>query len=132
MKPRILLIDDDRAVLRALEIIFLDLGYDVQTAHDGEKGLQHFCADQPDIVVTDILMPNKEGIETIIQMRRLRADAKIIAMSGGGPMDKRPLLAMAAKLGADRVLLKPFDPEQIAELVQSLHAPGYPHPAGGV
>lgn len=130
MRPRILLIDDDPSVLRTLEIILLDLGYEVQTAQDGERGLRQFRASRPDLVVTDILMPNKEGIETIIEMRRLRAEAKIIAMSGGGPINKQNLLTMAAKLGADRILPKPLDRDQFAELVESLVGPGSPHLAG--
>ncbi len=122
MRPTILLIDDDPGVLRTIEIILIDLGYRVRTAADGEKGLLLFRADPPDIVITDIIMPGKEGIKTMIEMRRLRPTVRIIAMSGGGPSLKFDLLAMAAKLGADRVLPKPFDGDQLATLVESLVA----------
>jgi DNA-binding NtrC family response regulator len=117
MKERILLIDDDIAVLRTLEIILTDLDYDIVTAKDGVEGLKTFYATHPDLVITDLIMPEKEGIETIIEMRRERPEVKIIAISGGGRMHNTDFLGLAASLGANAVLPKPFDPTQLAETI---------------
>jgi DNA-binding response OmpR family regulator len=117
MRARILLIDDDIAVLRTLEIILSDLGYDIVTARDGNEGLRAFHRTHPDLVITDLIMPEKEGLETIIEMRRERAEVKIIAISGGGRVHNTNFLEMAASLGANAVLPKPFDPSELAEKI---------------
>jgi DNA-binding response OmpR family regulator len=114
MREIILLIDDDIAVLRTLEIILSDLGYDTATAKDGIEGLRAFHKIHPDLVITDLIMPEKEGLETIIEMRRERPEVKIIAISGGGRIQNTNFLEMAASLGADAVLAKPFEPAQLA------------------
>jgi DNA-binding response OmpR family regulator len=114
MRERILLIDDDIAVLRTLEIILSDLGYDIVTAKDGIEGLRAFRKIRPDLVITDLIMPEKEGLETIIEMRRERPEVKIIAISGGGRLHNTNFLEIAASLGADAVLAKPFEPAQLA------------------
>jgi two-component system, chemotaxis family, chemotaxis protein CheY len=114
VKEKILLIDDDIAVLRTLEIILTDLGYDIVTAKNGLEGLDNFHKTHPDLVITDLIMPEKEGIQTIIEMRRERPEVKIIAISGGGRMQNANFLGLAASLGANAVLSKPFDPAQLA------------------
>ena len=117
MNAKVLLIDDDQGALRTIEILLARLGHTVRTASDGREGLKLFNADPPDLVLTDIIMPDMEGIETIIEMRRARPGAKIIAMSGGGPMTKKSLLSMALKLGADAALAKPFDGDDLADAI---------------
>ena len=117
MNARILLIEDDPDALLAIEILLSQLGYQVETARNGREGLKMFRASAPDLVLTDIIMPEVEGIETIIAMRQLRPDAKIVAMSGGGPMNRESLLDMTVKLGATDSLAKPFDDDQLAQVV---------------
>ena len=117
MTARILLIEDDPDALLAIEILLSHLGYKVETARNGREGLKMFRANAPDLVLTDIIMPEVEGIETIIAMRQLRPDAKIVAMSGGGPMNRESLLDMTVKLGATDSLAKPFDDDQLAQVV---------------
>lgn len=117
MNARILLIEDDPNALLAIEILLSHLGYTVETARNGREGLKKFRANAPDLVLTDIIMPEVEGIETIIAMRQLRPDAKIVAMSGGGPMNRESLLDMTVKLGATDSLAKPFDDDQLALVV---------------
>ena len=117
MNARILLIEDDPDALLAIEILLSHLGYKVETARNGREGLRKFRANAPDLVLTDIIMPEVEGIETIIAMRQLRPDAKIVAMSGGGPMNRESLLDMTVKLGATDSLAKPFDDDQLAQVV---------------
>jgi DNA-binding response OmpR family regulator len=118
VKERILLIDDDIAVLRTLEIILSDLGYDIVTAKDGMEGLRAFHKTHPDLVITDLIMPEKEGLETIIEMRRERPEVKIIAISGGGRVHNTNFLEMATSLGANAVLPKPFDPSELDEKIK--------------
>jgi DNA-binding response OmpR family regulator len=112
-KPKILVIDDDDLV-RATIVAMLDRAdVEVSEASDGDVGMRLFEEDWHDVVITDILMPNREGIETIRDLRRSQRDVKIIAISGGGNIDKMQLLDMAQKFGADRVLPKPFTPRQV-------------------
>jgi DNA-binding response OmpR family regulator len=116
----ILLIDDDAAVLRTLEIVLGDRGYDVITAKDGVEGLRLFQKHHPDLVITDLVMPEMEGIETIIEMRRERPDTKIIAISGGGRTHNGRFLKMAASFGAVAVLPKPFMPDELAAKIEEV------------
>jgi two-component system chemotaxis response regulator CheY len=118
MTARILLIEDDPDALLAIEILLSHLGYKVETARNGREGLKMFRANAPDLVLTDIIMPEVEGIETIIAMRQLRPDTKIVAMSGGGPMNRESLLDMTVKLGATESLAKPFDDDQLAQVIE--------------
>jgi len=104
----ILIIDDDEGMLRRLGEAFAGAAFDVHTASDGEIGLRRFNAVGPDVVLIDILMPTREGLETIVAMRRERRGTKIIAMSGGGLIGPYDCLSLARHLGADATLLKPF------------------------
>lgn len=119
---RILLIDDDETVRYALKQVLERAGHQVEEATDGHVGVEKFSVHQPDLVITDIIMPNQEGIETIIKLRRLAPDVMIIAMSGGGRTGNRDFLAMAEKLGATKVMAKPFRPKELVEAVEALLA----------
>jgi DNA-binding response OmpR family regulator len=118
----ILVIDDDRAVLHSLAAVLEAEGFNVLMADDGIAGMRVFHQRRPDIVVTDIIMPNQEGIETIVQMRRSRPDMKIIAMSGGGRIGNMDFLSIAQGLGANTTLAKPFDPDELTAAVHDLLA----------
>jgi DNA-binding response OmpR family regulator len=117
---KILLIDDDYSVRYTLARILRGNGYEVVTAADGEQGMKVFRGAVPDLVITDIIMPNREGIETIRLMRRERAGAKIIAISGGGLIGSLDVLEIAQKLGADEVIHKPFDAAELLSRVRKL------------
>src|SRR5688572_20817471 len=104
---KILVIDDDNLMRYMLERILRSNGYEVVTAADGARGMAVFRSATPDLVITDILMPEQEGIETIRMMRRERPDAKIMAISGGTQLGDFDILSMAGKLGADDVMNKP-------------------------
>jgi DNA-binding response OmpR family regulator len=119
----VLIIDDDPEMLRLLETGFTRVGYDVSTAKDGLRGMQLFLSQAPNVVVTDILMPTQEGIETIIGMKRARPEVRIVAMSGGGRMRGEEVLKIAGHLGADRVITKPFRLAEIIGLVDALIDP---------
>jgi CheY-like chemotaxis protein len=117
---RILLIDDDATVRYALKQVLERAGHQVDEASDGLIGIEKCTAARPDVVVTDIIMPNQEGIETIIKLKRLAPEVAIIAMSGGGRTGNRDFLAMAEKLGAAKVMAKPFRPKELVEAVAAL------------
>jgi CheY-like chemotaxis protein len=108
---KILVIDDDVVVRETITEILLDVGYQVVSAEDGRRGLRIFRSERPDLVITDIIMPEKEGIQTIMEMRAERPDAKIIAISGGGRIGNTDFLKIARQIGAADVIAKPFDPD---------------------
>jgi len=120
-KIRILVIDDDDLVRETMKLGLESAHYQVSEANDGAVGLQIAFQDEFDLVITDILMPNKEGIETIQELRRARPALKIIAISGG---DRRggSFLEIAEKLGANKTLRKPFRPQELLRCVQDLLA----------
>lgn len=118
--PTVLIVDDDLELLRQLREAFLRAGFQVSLAVDGRQGLVRFKAEAPDVVVTDIIMPTREGVETILAMKKHRADAKIIAISGGWRVGPDAFLTLARHVGADRVLPKPFRPSQLVELARQV------------
>lgn len=102
----VLVIDDDPDIVESLAMMLEDHGFRVLTANDGVRGLEVFREQKPAAVLTDILMPEQDGIGAIIEMRRERPEIKIIAISGAGRMGKTDPLAMARKLGADATFEK--------------------------
>ncbi|MEX0693776.1 MAG: response regulator [Rhodospirillales bacterium] len=114
----VLLIDDDDLILETLTLALTEGGYQVVAAMDGNEALEKFKQNDIDIVVTDIIMPNKEGIETIIQFRQISPHLPIIAMSGGGRSSKLDFLSVARKLGASETLKKPFSPDELIEAIR--------------
>jgi DNA-binding response OmpR family regulator len=117
---RILVIDDDHAVRLTIQTFLERAGHEVVCASDGDQGLRAFVSVSPQLVITDIIMPNKEGIETIMQIRAHDATTPIIAMSGGGRVGNGDFLKMATRLGADQVLAKPFDRHELTAAVHRL------------
>lgn len=117
---KILLIDDDDDVRRTLVRMLQMAGHEVHEATDGDSGLALFEELKPDLVITDILMPEKEGIETIMILKREHPDVKILAISGGGRSGAMDFLEMARSLGADQVLQKPFRRADLLDLVAKL------------
>jgi DNA-binding response OmpR family regulator len=99
--PVVLVIDDDRGVLDSLMYVLEAQRYRVVTAPNGRRGLDAFRKHEPDAVITDIIMPEEDGLAVIREMRRLNPRTKIIAISGGGKVDKSDYLTIAEKLGAD-------------------------------
>lgn len=116
---RILVIDDDTQ-LRTLLVRVLDqAGHEVVDAENGRLGLAAAEEFHPEVVVTDIVMPDQEGLETIQALVKDRPGLPIIAMSGGAAYGSGAYLQIAQKLGAAATLRKPFDP---ADLVQAVDA----------
>ncbi|HEX9490535.1 MAG TPA: response regulator [Stellaceae bacterium] len=118
----ILVIDDAATVRHLMRRVLTEAQHSVIEAQDGEVGLSLFEAQRPCLVITDLFMPNREGIETIQQLRRLSPDAKIIAMSASGTASGKLYLGAAKKLGADAILPKPFMPADLLAAVERVLA----------
>lgn len=122
MPKRILVIDDEESVRFVVKEMLEFEGYEVTTAPNGKVGLQLFRKDPTDLILTDIFMPEMEGLETIRELHRDFPQLKIIAMSGGGESGMLSFLSFAKRFGALRTLRKPFSREELLETVQELLA----------
>ena len=116
----VLIIEDDDIMLRALGHAFQRAGSRVVVARDGDQGLTRFLERTPDLVITDILMPNREGVETILAMKAKAPGVRILAISGGGRLGAEEILGLASRLGADAVLPKPFRAADILAVARGL------------
>lgn len=114
---KILLIDDDEPLRRALALTLERSGYEVKPAGNGRIALDLIATWTPDLVITDIIMPEMEGIQTILALRKTNPALPIIAMSGGGRLKAESHLGLAKRLGAKVVLSKPFLPSEFLEAV---------------
>ena len=121
---RILIVDDEPHVRSMLERVLRKANHDVETAENGKEALYVQKERPVDLIVTDIIMPEKEGLETITELRKFFPAVKIIAISGGGRIGPAQYLKMAAILGADRTFSKPFNPSELIAAVEELLAPG--------
>jgi len=117
---KILIIDDEPQIRALLRTILVREGFIVEVAADGQVGLATWRNEPADVVLTDIFMPNKDGIETILELKRSRPRAKIIAMTGGGQQKFREMRSVAAFLGADRTLEKPFEPASLLAAIRDV------------
>ncbi len=104
----ILVLDDDELIVATIVRLLKKVGHNVIHAGDGEKGLKALALMPFDLLLTDIIMPEKDGIETIIVVRQQNPAIRIIAMSGGGRIGSTAYLNAAGKLGANATLSKPF------------------------
>jgi YesN/AraC family two-component response regulator len=120
-QTRILIIEDDNQLRTILRNILETAGYnDIEEAANGSIGVKLFRQHSFDLVITDIVMPDKEGLETITELIRDNPRTKIIAMSGGGRTGTQDYLKMAKSLGARRTLAKPFEYSDLVDAVQEL------------
>jgi DNA-binding response OmpR family regulator len=120
--PRILLVDDDDSFRKMLRLSLIRMGHDVAEARDGKEAVRLINEGPPDIMITDLVMPEKEGLETIDEVRRQYPGMKIIAMSGGGRVNASDYLKIARAMGADQVLAKPFSIDEITATLASVMA----------
>lgn len=117
---RILVVDDDPAILYLLKILLAAEGYDVVCASSGNEALEYSRAEPFDLYLIDLIMPSMDGIETMLTLSSFRKDAKIIAMSGGWNGGVHNCLTLAEKLGAFSTLAKPFDKNTLINMIQSI------------
>jgi len=99
---QILLVDDDELLRPMIRLVLERAGYRVREARNGNDAMRQFAQDQGDLVITDLIMPEKEGLALILEMRRINRKLKIIAMSGGGRVSSKDYLEVAAKFGPPR------------------------------
>ena len=116
---RILVVDDDPQLRKMVALLLANEGHTAIEASDGRKAMEVHRRDPVHLVITDIVMPDQEGMETIDALREGWPDLPVIAISGG-LANSKIYLALAAKLGARRTLAKPFAPEQLLRLVAEL------------
>lgn len=114
---RILVIDDEAIIRRMLRTALEREGHEVLEAHHGEEGIRLHQAKPAELVITDMLMPELDGVEVIMEMRRQTPELKIIAMSGGGHFGQTETLDIAKPLGAFSTVRKPFRLEVMLEAV---------------
>ncbi len=117
---RILVIDDEDMIREIVQTILRESGHEVLTATNGSEGLKILETEKVDLVITDILMPEKEGVETIFDIRFQYPHVRIIAMSGGGRMNNFDPLKIARKAGAHRVLTKPLEQDDLLNAVRDI------------
>ena len=120
----ILIIEDDSPVRKIIRMMLEAEGHEVIEATDGDMGVQIYRNQQTDVVITDIVMPNKEGLETIKELIKDFPDVKIIAISGGGKVSGRHYLELAKQLGAKYTFEKPFNWRQLIGTVNEILSEG--------
>ncbi len=120
-KPRILVVDDEPDLRECMCDVLSMAGYETESAENGVSAIEKISGNVPDLIITDIIMPEKEGIEMIIKLKSDYKDKiKIIAMSGGGKIPPEDYLCTAELLGVDKTLKKPFNVEELLNTVQSI------------
>ncbi len=119
---KILIIEDDNSFRNVLVQMLVKVNHDVREAGDGNRALSICDSFEPDLVLTDIIMPDKEGLETIQELIAKFPHIKIIAMSGGGRFGPDSYLPLAKKLGARRTLQKPFMRDELLSAISEVLA----------
>ena len=118
--PSVLIVDDEEAIRRLIRSTLEQAGYHVQEAADGKQGLSQYRQAPADLVIMDILMPDQDGLESILTLRREFPNAKIMAITGGSDMiGILNFLDVARMLGARHTLQKPFEMQQLLDAVQA-------------
>jgi len=116
----ILVVDDDKLVLAMYKFAFEDQGYRVLVADDGNVALKVLDAQPIDVVFLDIIMPEKEGLETLLEIKQRFPQIAVFVMSGGGTRGKHDFLTVAKKFGATGVVKKPATPKELIALIEAL------------
>jgi YesN/AraC family two-component response regulator len=116
----ILIIDDEPQIRSMLKLMLERDGYEVAEAPDGIEGIRVFRQNPAELIITDLIMPNKDGIGLIIDLKKEFPNVKIIAMSGGGLNKPEGYLKGAKKLGADCTLTKPIDRDEMLRAIKDV------------
>ncbi len=124
---KIVVIDDEESIRTLLARILVHANHDVRTASDGKAGFRILKEEPADLVITDILMPEMDGLEVLMELRQLYPNMRFIAISGGGDHRVLTHLVTAKRLGAVRTLSKPFEIDDLIHAVdETLAAPPIP------
>jgi len=116
----ILIIDDEPQIRSMLKLMLERDGYEVAEAPDGIEGIRSYRQNPADLIITDLIMPNKDGIGVIIDLKKEFPDVKIIALSGGGLNKPEGYLKGAKKLGAACTLTKPIDRGEMLRAIKDV------------
>lgn len=119
-RKRILVVDDNADLRSTIQALLQADGFDVAVAGDGQAALASHRSRPADVVITDLFMPDKDGIETIVELRKLSPRIKIVAMSGWTSTQGSDYLQVAREIGATVTLQKPFDPQELSRVVRQL------------
>jgi len=128
----ILIIDDDPWICNIFQQILEAEGHEISTAHNGQEGLDQFRQRQADLVITDMVMPVKDGLKLIMELKKEFPGASVIAISGGGVINAERYLTLAESIGSLETLIKPVSKQQLIDAVNiALRQPilGKPLPA---
>lgn len=125
-RPVVLLADDDEAFRKAVASLLHKSGYNVALAANGHEALALLKQHPVQVAILDLIMPQMEGIETILRIRALDVGIKVVAISGGGRIGNDNYLGIARKLGADAVLAKPFSGDLLLKAVSKAMSPDLP------
>ena len=123
MNKTVLIADDDRQILALCKLAFERHGYRVLLAENGIGVLKHLASERVDAVLLDVVMPEKDGLETLVEIRQHDGNLPVFAMSGGGKWGKHDFLTVAKKFGATEVFQKPIMPEQIINRIEAFLKP---------
>lgn len=118
--PGVLIVEDDREVREMLKMSLLRKNYIVLEAENGKAAIAHFKPLLTDLVVTDLIMPEEDGLKVVIKLRELKPSIKIIAISGGGKVGPGSYLNLAKALGADAIFSKPFSINDLVAKIEQL------------
>jgi CheY-like chemotaxis protein len=118
--PGILIVEDDKELREMLKMSLKRKGFAVQEAENGKDAISHFKPLITDLVVTDLIMPEEDGIKVVIRLRELKPTIKIIAISGGGKVGPGSYLNLAKALGADAIYSKPFSIKDLVSKIEQL------------
>jgi DNA-binding NtrC family response regulator len=116
----ILVIDDEIQMRELLKKYLTRAGYEVIVAADGEEGIRCFHQNPADLVITDLIMPEKEGLECIAEFKKMAPGIKVIAISGGGLGKAEGYLESAKKMGAAKTFIKPFELKELLATIREL------------
>jgi len=119
---RILVVDDNEDLRSTIQALLQADGFEVDVAADGHAALALHQSNPADVVITDLFMPDKDGIETIVELRKQSPRIKIVAISGWTSTQGSDYLQVAREIGATVTLQKPFDPEELSRVVRQLAA----------
>jgi CheY-like chemotaxis protein len=118
--PGVLIVEDDKELREMLKMSLLRRSFTVFEAENGKDAITHFKPGITDLVVTDLIMPEEDGLKVVIKLRELKPSIKIIAISGGGKVGPGSYLNLAKALGADAIYSKPFSVNDLTSKIEQL------------
>jgi DNA-binding response OmpR family regulator len=118
--PGVLIVEDDKELREMLKLSLLRRNFTVLEAENGKAAITHFKPLITDLVVTDLIMPEEDGLKVVIKLRELKPSIKIIAISGGGKVGPGSYLNLAKALGADAIYSKPFSINELIAKIEQL------------